>query len=51
MTARTIALIPGIGLTQKGVESVIQRLTNQVRCWLVEKRLERTEGKSSANSL
>jgi RNA polymerase sigma-70 factor, ECF subfamily len=51
MTARTIALIPGIGLAQKGVESVIQRLTNQVRCWLVEKRQERTEGKSSANSL
>ena len=51
MTARAIALIPGIGLTQKGVESVIQRVTNQVRCWLVEKRQARTEGKSSANSL
>ena len=51
MTGRAIALIPGIGLTQKGVESVIQRLTNQVRCWLVEIRQERTEGKSPTNSL
>ena len=31
MTARAIAAIPGLGLTQKGVESVIQRLTSQVR--------------------
>ena len=51
MTSRAIALIPGIGLTEKGVESVIQRLTDQVRCWLVEKRQAWREGKSSANSL
>jgi RNA polymerase sigma-70 factor (ECF subfamily) len=44
MTSRAIAGIPRIGLTQKGVESVIQRLTNFVR-----QRL--TEGKSSANPL
>jgi RNA polymerase sigma-70 factor (ECF subfamily) len=51
MTTRAIALIPGIGLTQKGVESVIQRLTNHVRGWLVEIRRERMEGKSSTSSL
>lgn len=44
MTSRAIAAIPRIGLSQKGVESVIQRLTNFVR-----RRL--AEGKSSANSL
>ena len=31
MTTRAIAGIPGIGLTQKGVESAIQRMTNHVR--------------------
>jgi RNA polymerase sigma-70 factor (ECF subfamily) len=51
MTARAIASISRIGLTQKGVESAIQRLTNLVRRRLVESRLEKAEGKSSANSL
>lgn len=36
MTGREIAAIPEIGLSQKGVESVIQRLTTLVRAWLVE---------------
>ena len=36
MTARAIAGIPGLGLTQKGVESVIQRLTSHVRALLGE---------------
>jgi RNA polymerase sigma-70 factor (ECF subfamily) len=44
MTSRAIAAIPQIALTQKGVESVIQRLTN-----LVRQRL--AEGKSKANPL
>lgn len=51
LTAREIALIPGIGLTQKGVESVIQRLTNHVRARLAEWKLGRLEGKSSESSL
>ena len=51
MTARAIALIPGIGLTQKGVESAIQRLTNHVRARLTEGKLRGPEGKSSATSL
>jgi RNA polymerase sigma-70 factor (ECF subfamily) len=36
MTSRAIAAIPGLGLTQKGVESVIQRLTNYLRDRLAE---------------
>jgi RNA polymerase sigma-70 factor (ECF subfamily) len=51
MTTRAIAGIPGIGLTQKGVESTIQRLTNQVRTRLAEWKLARREGKSSATPL
>jgi RNA polymerase sigma-70 factor (ECF subfamily) len=51
MTTRAIAGIPGIGLTQKGVESTIQRLTNQVRTRLAEWKLARPEGKSSTTSL
>jgi len=51
MTARAIALIPGIGLTQKGVESAIQRLTSHVRARLADIRLAGPEGKSSATSL
>lgn len=51
MTTRAIALIPGIGLTQKGVESAIQRLTNHVRARLAEVKLRSPEGKSSATSL
>ena len=51
LTARAIALIPGIGLTQKGVESAIQRLTNHVRARLAEIKLGGSEGKSSATSL
>jgi RNA polymerase sigma-70 factor (ECF subfamily) len=51
MTARAIAAIPGIGLTQKGVESAIQRLTNYVRRRMVDVKLQGSTGKSSANSL
>jgi RNA polymerase sigma-70 factor (ECF subfamily) len=51
MTARAIAAIPGIGLTQKGVESVIQRLTNHIRHRLVESKLEGPAGKSWETSL
>ena len=51
MTARAIAEIPHIGLTAKGVESVIQRLTNLVRHALADAGLRKTEGKPSANSL
>lgn len=52
MTARAIGSIPRIGLTQKGVESVIQRLTNLVRRRLVEAKEEKKmQGKPSGNSL
>ena len=51
MTARAIAAIPHIALTPKGVESVIQRLTTLVRQRLAETPMEKTEGKSSLNSL
>jgi RNA polymerase sigma-70 factor (ECF subfamily) len=51
MTARAIAAIPAIGLTQKGVESVIQRLTNHVRLRLVELKRQGPEGKSCQTSL
>jgi len=44
MTSRAIAAISRIGLTQKGVESVIQRLTSFVR-----ERM--AEGKSAGNAL
>jgi RNA polymerase sigma-70 factor (ECF subfamily) len=44
MTSRAIAAISRIGLTQKGVESVIQRLTN-----FVKERM--AAGKSSGNPL
>jgi RNA polymerase sigma-70 factor (ECF subfamily) len=47
MTARAIAEIPGIGLTQKGVESAIQRLTEHLRARLAESKPEEPEGKSS----
>jgi RNA polymerase sigma-70 factor (ECF subfamily) len=50
MTAKSIAAIPGFELTQKGVESVIQRLTGQVRARLVDSRVEGAEGKSSAGT-
>jgi RNA polymerase sigma-70 factor, ECF subfamily len=51
MTAKAVAAIPAIGLTQKGVESVIQRLTNHVRCRLVELKREGPTGKSCQSSL
>ena len=51
MTTRAIAGIPGIGLTQKGVESAIQRLTIHVRTRLVERKPGRPEGKPSESSL
>jgi RNA polymerase sigma-70 factor (ECF subfamily) len=49
MTARAIAAIPGIGLTQKGVESAIQRLTNHVRNRVA--RWKSPKGKTSGSSL
>jgi RNA polymerase sigma-70 factor (ECF subfamily) len=49
MTARAIAAIPGIGLTQKGVESAIQRLTIHVRNRLAHGKSGK--GKSSHSSL
>jgi RNA polymerase sigma factor (sigma-70 family) len=51
MTARAIAAIPHIGLTPKGVESVVKRLTSLVRQRLADARPENAEGKSQANSL
>ena len=50
MTSRAIGAIPRIGLTQKGVESVIQRLVGLVRRRLVESRLEKMRGKGSGTS-
>src|SRR5262249_51858340 len=44
MTARAIAAIAGIGLTQKGVESTIRRLTYLVRSWMVGARSLTSEG-------
>jgi RNA polymerase sigma-70 factor (ECF subfamily) len=49
MTTRAIAAIPGIGLTQKGVESAIQRLTSQLRNRL--SGWKSPKGKSSQTSL
>ena len=51
MTARAIAAIPHIGLTPKGVESAIQRLTSLVRQQLADTPMEKAEGKSSSSSL
>jgi RNA polymerase sigma-70 factor (ECF subfamily) len=51
MTSRAIAAIPGIGLTQKGVESAIQRLTTHVRSRLAEGKTGASKGKSSGSSL
>jgi RNA polymerase sigma-70 factor (ECF subfamily) len=51
MTARAIGAIARIGLTPKGVESVIQRLTGLIRRRLVETRLHNPQGKPSGNSL
>jgi len=53
MTTRAIAAIPAIGLTQKGVESAIQRLTHHVRTRLAESKPgppEPPEGKPSGLS-
>jgi hypothetical protein len=51
MTARAIAAIPGIGLAQKGVESVLKRLTDHIRFRLVELKREGPEGKSAQSAL
>ena len=51
MTTRAIAGIPGIGLTQKGVESAIQRLTNHVRSAITGWKSGQPKGKSSGSSL
>jgi RNA polymerase sigma-70 factor (ECF subfamily) len=51
MTSRAIAAIPGIGLAQKGVESVIQRLTKYVRSRLGGPGRTGPEGKSSESAL
>ena len=50
MTARAIGEIPGLGLTQKGVESVIQRLIGYVRGRVGPRKTERPEGKSSSGT-
>ena len=51
MTSRAIGAISCIGLTPKGVESVIQRLTGMVRRRLVEFKFENARGKPSKSSL
>jgi len=51
MTARAIAAIAHLGLTSKGVESVIQRLTAHIRERFGTAALEKPEGKPSPNSL
>lgn len=38
LTAEEIAAVPGIGLRPDGVESLIRRLTDRVRGWLVDGR-------------
>jgi len=50
MTSRAIAEIPGLGLTQKGVESVIQRMTGHVRERLGPSKIEPPKGKSSSGT-
>jgi len=51
MTTRAIASIPGLGLTQKGVESAIQRLASQVRTRLAELKPTGPKGKTPGTSL
>jgi len=51
MTSRTIAAIPGLGLAQKGVEAVIQRLTRHVRLRFARSDPTGTTGDSSTTSL
>jgi RNA polymerase sigma-70 factor (ECF subfamily) len=46
-TTRAIAALPGVSLTQKGIESAIQRLTARVRTWVIEKNATEA-GKSDA---
>lgn len=46
MTTRAIAGLPGIGLTQKGVESAIQRLTDHVRARIADWPKGKTSGSS-----
>lgn len=50
MTTRAIAGLPGIGLTQKGVESAVQRLTDHVRARVADWE-PGPKGKSSGSSL
>ena len=45
LSARAIAAIPSFRLSQKGVESVIQRTSGKVRAWLIGRR---PPGESSA---
>jgi RNA polymerase sigma-70 factor (ECF subfamily) len=49
LTARAIAAIAGIELTQKGVESSIHRLTELIRSWMAGDAPPRREGKPSPN--
>ncbi len=44
MSARAISVLPGVGLTSKGVESAILRLTRLVRQQLVDVRSETSRG-------
>jgi RNA polymerase sigma-70 factor (ECF subfamily) len=51
-TSRAIAALPGIGLTQKGVESTLHRLTSRVKEWLNSRKSDpQAEGKASGTSL
>jgi len=51
MEARAIAAIPGMGVTQKGVESTILRLRNHLRERLVNGRQRKSEGNPPGTSL
>jgi RNA polymerase sigma-70 factor (ECF subfamily) len=50
-TAKEIAQIPEVGLSAKGVESLLYRLTNAVRQWAGERRGGAEKGKTAAEAL
>lgn len=51
MTLKAIAALPGMEVTQKGVESTIQRLTSRVRGWITVRKNPppQAKGKMPAN--
>ncbi len=57
MGARSIAGVAGAGLSQKGVESVLRRLTEEVKGWMAGRRVktshtqQKFEGKLPAGSI